>query len=188
MESEKSISMQKCREQRQRGMKQLGVNSRELQAVCCCWSIKCEKERKGFFSCIPHHTTEVARHSLTTLLLLCGRDCCHLLVQSHAVLFWRWGQGRFLSLCYYKLFFCNEVLGSLLGQDELWNFFFQPWLSAQVSALQVFSQPQPEELGQVCCLTGSTLYQGQSGERDSSWVYCCNPQLLPRCFCLCMDV
>lgn len=46
MKGEKNISTQKCHEQRQRGMKQLGVNSRELQAVCCCWSIKCEKERR----------------------------------------------------------------------------------------------------------------------------------------------
>ena len=45
MKGEKSISMQKCHEQRQRGMKQFSVNSRELQAVCCCWSIKCEEER-----------------------------------------------------------------------------------------------------------------------------------------------
>lgn len=44
MEGEKSISMQKCHEQRQRGMKHYGVNNRVLQVVCCCWSIKCEEE------------------------------------------------------------------------------------------------------------------------------------------------
>lgn len=81
-------------------------------------------ERKDFFDCIPHHTTEVARPSLTTrLLLLCGRDCCHLIVQPHAVLLWRQGEGRFLSLCYYRLFFSFVLMrcwNLSLGRMNFW--------------------------------------------------------------------
>lgn len=48
MQGEKSISMQKCQEQRQGGMKQLGVNTWEPQAVCCRWSIKSEERTESW--------------------------------------------------------------------------------------------------------------------------------------------
>lgn len=126
-----------------------------------------------------------------------GIHCCHLIVQPCTMLpLVLVGAGIFWYFCCVQNFVClcfNEILGFPLRKLEPLQFFSHPWISPQISTLQVFVQlvkdcdvfpaslvPQP--IDRFICLVPDTGL----GKTAPRYLYLCFwiPQLPQRYFCL----